>query len=187
MATASHPVIFLPQFLCLLLVRLLLALRQFAPHFAEFLCAVADGQTRILLLDAGTVLTAEHEERRPATQHRVRLVLNEPRIPHRVPKKHYRDKRSGGQESGGGGSRPTGQRSLSRTITESRSRFDFCAFAAAAEGLSLTETSTPKIICHLILQNQPESLFSSQTYGGLLGALGSFLLRPLFPKPFGGT
>lgn len=80
MATASHPVIFLPQFLCLLLVRLLLTLRQFAPHFAEFLCAVADGQTRVLLLDAGTVLAAEHEERRPATQQRVRLVLNPPRV-----------------------------------------------------------------------------------------------------------
>lgn len=80
MATASHPVIFLPQFLRLLLVRLLLTLRQFAPHFAEFLCAVADGQTRVLLLDAGTVLAAEHEERRPATQQRVRLVLNPPRV-----------------------------------------------------------------------------------------------------------
>lgn len=68
MATVSHPVIFLPQFLCLLLVRLLLRLSQFAPHLAEFLCAVADGQTRILLLHTGTVLTAEHEERRPATQ-----------------------------------------------------------------------------------------------------------------------
>ena len=73
-ATASHPVVFLPQLLCLLLVRLLLTLGQFAPHFAEFLCAVADGQTRILLLDAGTVLAAEHEERRPATQPRVRLA-----------------------------------------------------------------------------------------------------------------
>lgn len=186
MATASHPVIFLPQFLCLLLVRLLLALRQFAPHFAEFLCAVADGQTRILLLDAGTVLTAEHEERRPATQHRVRLVLNEPRIPHRVPKNTTGTK---GQEvrslvAVGHVHRDS---DLCPGQSQGRSCFAFCAFAAAPEGLSLTETSTPKIICHLILQSQPESLFWSQTYGGLLGALGSFLLRPLFPKPFGGT
>lgn len=67
-ATAAHPVVLLPQLLRLLLVRLLLALGQFAPHLAQFLGAVADGQPRELLLDAGAVLAAEHEERRPAGQ-----------------------------------------------------------------------------------------------------------------------
>lgn len=66
MVTGSHPVVFLSELLGLLLIGLLLRLGQLAPHLAQFLGTVSYGQTRVLLLHTGAVLTAEHEERRPA-------------------------------------------------------------------------------------------------------------------------
>lgn len=66
MVTGSHPVVFLSEFLGLLLIGLLLRLGQLAPHLSQLLGTVSYGQTRVLLLHTGAVLAAEHEERRPA-------------------------------------------------------------------------------------------------------------------------
>lgn len=49
-----------------------------------------------------------------------------------------------------------------------------------------TETN-PARTCFCWSDKQDPVCRCLETYGGLLGALGSFLLRPLFPKPLGGT
>ena len=58
-----YPVVFLSEFLGLLLVGQFVRLGQFAPHLAQLLGTVSYRQAGVLLLDTGSVLTAEHKER----------------------------------------------------------------------------------------------------------------------------